>query len=216
MATRSGGAKSGSVLPKVLIWCPNTALFGPKRSRNPVKTAKQKQTVPTLHVRLDCAVTKSAFLPSSSTICRRNGPKNGEKWPECALSLSNTPKTKNGPHLGLSGSKPNSEGTYSTRNPPLFEACKPQNRPTRRLDPRTSGHLVELEGTSARARWGATVGPPWSPGRKMRFFSKLFLDYLGCSNKCFSAVLSPWWRVLRHGKSQRALKMGRFKTRNGS
>ena len=56
------------------------------------------------------------------------------------------PKTKSGPHLGLCGSNPNSEGTYSTCNPPLFVVSKPRNRPTRRLDPRTSGHLVEPEG----------------------------------------------------------------------
>ena len=37
-----------------------------------------------------------------------------------------------------------------------------------------------------------------------------------CSNKCFWAMLSPWWRVLGHGKSQNALKMGRFGTNNGS
>ena len=95
------------------------------------------------------------------------------------------PETKNGPYLGLRGSKPNSEGTYSTRNPPLFVVSKPQNRPTRRLDPRTSGHLVEPEGSTARARLGPTVGPPWSPGRNKSFFPKLLLDHLGCSNKCF-------------------------------
>ena len=143
-------------------------------------------------------------------------PKNGQKWLECALFVSNRSKTKNGPYLGLRGSKPKSKGTYSTRNPPLFVVCKLRNRPTRRLDPRTSGHLVGLEDSAARTELGPTVGPPGSPGRKKSFFSKLFLDHLGCSNKCFWAILSPWWRVMSHGKSQNALKMGRFKTKNGS
>ena len=143
-------------------------------------------------------------------------PKNGQKWPKCAQFVSNRPKTKNEPYLGLCGSKPNSEGTYPTRKPPLFVVSKPQNRPTSHLDPRTSGHLVQPEGSTARARLGPTVGPPGSPGRKKSFFSKLFLDHLGCSNKCFLAFLSPWWRVLGHGKSQNALKRGRFKTKNGS
>ena len=71
------------------------------------------------------------------------------------------------------------------RNPPLFVVFKPQNRPTSRLDPRTSGHLVEPDGSPARAQLGPTVGPPRSPGRKKSFFSKLFPDHLGCSNKCF-------------------------------
>ena len=60
--------------------------------------------------------------------------------------------------------KTKSERTYSTRNPPLVVVSKPQIRPTRRLDPRTSGHLVEPEGSPARAPWGPTVGPPGSPG----------------------------------------------------
>ena len=95
-------------------------------------------------------------------------PKIGQKWPECALFVSNGPKTKNGPYLGLCGSKPNSEGTYSTRNPPLFVVYKLQNPPTRRLDPRTTGHLVEPEGSPARARFRPTVGPPTA--KKIIFF----------------------------------------------
>ena len=75
MAPRGGGAKSGGALPKLHIWCPKTAFFGPKRPRYPVKTDKPRETVATLHVRLDCPVTKSSLLPSNSTICPRNGPK---------------------------------------------------------------------------------------------------------------------------------------------
>ena len=52
-------------------------------------------------------------------------PKNGQRWPKYALFVSNTAKTKNGPYLGLRGSKPSSEGTYSTRNPPHFVVSKP-------------------------------------------------------------------------------------------
>ena len=49
-------------------------------------------------------------------------------------------------------------------------------------------------------------------GEKNHFFPNLFPDHLRCSNTFFWPVLSPWWRVLGHGKSQNALKMGRFKT----
>ena len=92
----------------------------------------------------------------------------------------------------------------------------PQNRPTRHVDPRSSGQLVQPGGRPAHTEWGPTVGPQGCPGRKKSFFPKLFLDHLGCSNKCFWAILSPWWRVLGHGKSQSALKMSRFGTNNGS
>ena len=50
----------------------------------------------------------------------------------------------------------------------------------------------------------------------MRTHAKVIVAHLGCSNKCFGPVLIPWWRVLGHGKSQNALKMGRFGTKNGS
>ena len=49
---------------------------------------------------------------------------------------------------------------------------KPQNRPNGRLDPCTSGHLVEPEGSPARARRGPTVGPPGSRGQKNHFFQR--------------------------------------------
>ena len=61
--------------PKPAHFVPKKSFFGPKLPRNSVKTGKQRQTVCTLHVRLDCPVTKSPFLPTSSTICPRNGPK---------------------------------------------------------------------------------------------------------------------------------------------
>ena len=160
MAPLRGGAKSGGALPNLRILCPQTAFFGPKRPRNPVITAKLRQTVPTLHVRLDFTVSKSPLVPFNSTICPRNGPKRRQNL----RNVHQHPETKHGPYLGLCGSKSDSEGTYSTRKPPLFVVSKPENRPTRGLDPRTSGHLVEPEGSPARARRGPTVGPLGSPG----------------------------------------------------
>ena len=222
-------------------------------------------------MRLDCPVTKSPFLPSSSTICPRNGPKNGQKWPKCALFVPNRPETKNGLYLGLRGSKPNSRGTLSTRNHPLCVVSKPQNGPARLVDPRTSGDLVQPEGNPARAQLGPTVGPPGFPGRKKCFFFKVgprplgmlkqvflgrfepvvahfgpwkipkclkngpFQDQKWVKNESkthfsksdlgpfgalkqvfFLPILSPWGRIFPHEKSQNALKMGRFGTKNGS
>ena len=97
-------------------------------------------------------------------------PKNGPKWPECALFVSNKPETKNGPYLGLRGSNSEFRGHLVHLQPPTFCGFQAQNHPTSHLDPRTSGHLVEPEGSPARARLGPTVGPPGSPGRKKDFF----------------------------------------------
>ena len=144
LAPRSGGAKSGGALPKLRILCPKTAFFGQKWPQNPVITAKRRQTIQALHVRHDCLMNKSPFFPSSSTICPRKSPKMAKTPRKYALFESNTAKTKNGLYLRLRGSKPSSKGTYSTRNPQPFVVSKPHNRPTRCLDPRTSGHLVDI------------------------------------------------------------------------
>ena len=100
MEPRGGGAKSGGALPKLRILCPQTALFGPKQPRNSVKTGKRRQTVCTLHVRLDCPVTKSPFLPSSSTICPRNGPKMAKNGLNVRCLCQRGPKPRTGRILG--------------------------------------------------------------------------------------------------------------------
>ena len=152
------------------ILCPKTTFFAPKRPRKSVKTGKQRERMATLHLYLDCSVTKSPLLPSNSTICPRSSPKVAKNRPECAHLMSDSPKTKHGPYLGLRGSNRNSEGTKSTRNPPLFVVSQPHNWPKRRLDPYISGHLVELEGSLAPARCGPTVGPLGFTRRKNDFF----------------------------------------------
>ena len=86
----------------------------------------------TLHVRLDFPVSTSSLQPSNSMICPGNGPEKAPRKAKCRQ-----PQTKNRPYLGLHGSKCDSEGTYSTRNPPLFVVSTPQNCPNGRLDPNT-------------------------------------------------------------------------------
>ena len=166
-------------------------------------------------MRLDFLVTKGPLVPSNSTVCPRNSPKRRQKAPKSA-QCAPAPRNQERGVSWATWLKVGFRKHLVHPQPPLFMVSKPQNRPTRHVDPRTSGHLVQPEGRLAHAQWGPTVGPPGSPGRKKSFFPKLFLDHLGCSNKCFWDVLSPWWRVLGHGKSQNALKMGRFGTNNGT
>ena len=86
---RTGGAPGqgrqvGRCPPKTAHFVPQNSLFffGPKRPQSPFKSTKRRETVATLHVRLDLPVTRSPLLPSNSTICPRNGPQ--KKGPECA------------------------------------------------------------------------------------------------------------------------------------
>ena len=58
---------------------PKTAIFGPKQPRNTFKTAKRRETVGTLHLRLDFPVSTSSLRPSNSKICPGNGPKRPHK-----------------------------------------------------------------------------------------------------------------------------------------
>ena len=60
---------------------------------------------------------------------------------------------------------------------------KPQKRPTRHVDPRTSGQLVQPEGRPAHAQWGPTVGPPRVPGAKKMILSKVVPRPLGMLGK---------------------------------
>ena len=139
---RGGGAKSGGALPKPRILCPKTAFFDPKQPRNPFKTTKRRETVATLHVRLDCPVAKSPLLPSNSTICPRNGPKMAKNGPKCALFVSNRPKTKNGLYIGLCGRPRQAKGT-----PERVSAGKSNVAARRR---------------SGRGRSRRREGPPWA------------------------------------------------------
>ena len=85
---------------------------------------------------------KQVVLAHFEPVGARFGPR---KIPKClyiCVILSNTAKIKRLLYFGLCGSKPTSEGTYCTRNPPLFVISKPQNRPRRSLHPQTSGHFV--------------------------------------------------------------------------
>ena len=167
---RGGGSKFGGALPKLRILCPKTAFFGPKRPQNSVKTGKRRETVCTLHVRLDCPVTKSPFLPSRSTICPRNGPK--------MLLVSKRPKTTNGPYLGL-------RGHLVHPQPPRFCGFQASESPNETPRPPYQWSLGAARGQPSRRIVGANGASTGVPGAKKRFFSKLFLDHLGCSNKCF-------------------------------
>ena len=68
-----------------------TAIFRPK----PGKTPERRETVATLHVQLDCTVSKSPLVPLNSTICPRSGPKRRHKA-QCAPTPRNHPRAVSG------------------------------------------------------------------------------------------------------------------------
>ena len=81
----SGGQKRD---PQVADLCfkncslgPKTATFGPKKPRNKFKTAKRREAVATVHVRVDFPVSTSSLRPSNSMICPGSGPKRPREAP---------------------------------------------------------------------------------------------------------------------------------------
>ena len=95
MAARGGGAKSGGALPNLRSFGPKRAIFCPKQPQNPGETPKRRDTVSTLHVRLDFTVSKSSLVPFNSMICPRNGPKMRQKAPKSA-QCAPTPRNQAG------------------------------------------------------------------------------------------------------------------------
>ena len=107
----------GGALPTLCILCPKTAFFCPKRRGTPVKPAKRRQTVATLYMCLDCPVTKSPFLISSSTICPRNGPKRAKKGVNVHRLCHKSPKPRAGRILGYVAPKPVPRAPSLATNP---------------------------------------------------------------------------------------------------
>ena len=166
-------------------------------------------------MRLDFLVAKGPLVPSNSTICPRNCPKRRQKAPKTA-QCAPTPRNKERAVSWAMWLKNEFRGHLVHPQPPTFygfQASVSLNDPRR---PPYQWSLGAAGGPASPRTLGAKGGSTRVTGAKKRFFPKLFLDHLGWSNKCFWAVLSPWWRVLGHGKSQNTLKMGRFGTNNAS
>ena len=106
MAARGGGAKSGGALPNLRSFGPKTAIFRPKQPQNPGETPKRRDTVSTLHARLDFTVSKSSLVPSNSTKCPRNAPKNAPQSPKICAMCTNPPKPSTGRILGSVAQNP--------------------------------------------------------------------------------------------------------------
>ena len=119
----------------------------------------------------------------------RKRPKKAPKSSKCRQ-----PQTKNRPYLWLHGSKCDSEGTYSTRNPPTFCGFHPSELPKRTPRPPYLGPLgcgkLQAQAQTGGCPNGSTGS---SRGKKMTFLKndprpcamlkQVFLD-------CFELVVA--------------------------
>ena len=155
-----------------------------------------------------------------STTCPRNGPKVAKNGLNVRCLRQTDPKPRTGRILGYVVPNRIPRAPSPPASPHFLWFPSFKNFSTRRLDPRSSGHLLEPEGSAARAQLGPTVGAPGSPGRKNHIFSKVVLRPLGMLKQVFLGRFEAV--VARYGpyKFPKCLENGPFQdqqwVKNGS
>ena len=178
MAARGGGKSTRFWAKK------KNSHFPPKIARKSGRNAQTKGNGSTLHVQLEFTMSKSPLVPSNSTICPTTAQK-GAKKPQNLHNVNQHPKPSTGRILGYVAQIRIRRAPSPLATPPFLWFSSLRIPPLSHVEPRTTGHWAELEGSPAGVRRGRMVGPARFPGRKKLFFPKLFLDHLGCSNKWF-------------------------------
>ena len=104
-------APSREVPSQNCAFCVQNRLFWPKTAPKPTQNGQATANGSYIPRAPRLPRDQEPFLALELHYMSGKRPNNGPKWPECALFVSNCPKTKNKPYLGLRGSKLNSEGT---------------------------------------------------------------------------------------------------------
>ena len=195
------------------------AFFGPKRPKNPVKTAERSETVATLHVRLDFTVSKSLLVPFKSTICPRNRPKRCQKAPksaQCALTPRNQARTVS----WATWLKIQFRGHLVHLQPPTFGGFHPSESPKQTPSTPYQWSLRVAGGQHSPRTAGTNGGSTRAPGAKKMIFSKVVPGPLGMLKQVFFGcfkLLGPRFGPL---KVPKCLENGPFQdqkwVKNGS
>ena len=187
-----GGTGLGGALTKKSILCPETAFFGPKGPRNQVKINTQRETVRTLHVRLDCLVTKCP--KKSSPLTPRSFQETAQKWLMMALIArtlcQQTPKPRNNCTSGYLAQTqiPRAPSRPAT---PTFSGFQPSESPAN--TPRPPYHwsrrvLAHKKCQKKCLEKGLFGDQKWA---KNTFSQKSMADHLGCTNQGNEPIFSP-------------------------
>ena len=211
MAARGGGAKSGGALPNLRSFGPKRDIFRPKQPQNPGETPKRRDTVSTLHVRLDFTVSKSSLVPFNSMICPRNGPKMRQKAPKSA-QCAPTPRNQAGAVSWALWLKIRFRGHLVHPQSPTFCGFQASQSPNETRRPSNQWSLGAAGGQPGPRMAGANGGSTRVPGAKKIIFSKVVPRPLGMLKHVFLGRFEPV--VTRFGpwKIPKCLENGPFWT----
>ena len=209
MAARGGGAKPGGALLNLRSFGPKTAIFRPKQPQNPGETPKRRDTVSTLHVRLDFTVSKSPLVPFNSTICPRNGPKRRQKAPKTA-QCAPAPRNQERAVSWATWLKIRFRGHLVHPQPPAFYGFQASKSPNETPRPPYQWSLGAAGGPASPRTVGANGGSTRVPRAKKKIFSKVVSRPLGMLKQVFLAHFEPV--VARFGpwKIPKCLENGPF------
>ena len=209
MAARGGGAKSGGALPNLRSFGPKTAIFRPKQPQNPGETPKRRDTVSTLHVRLDFTMSKRPLVPFNSTICPRNGPKSRQKAPKTARCAP-TPRKQARAVSCATWLKIRFRGHLVHPQPPTFCGFQASQLPNETPRPPYLWSLGGARGKPGPRTARANSGSTRVPGAKKIIFSKVVPRPSGMLKQVFLARFEPV--VARFGpwKIPKCLENGPF------
>ena len=157
-AVQGGGAKSASALPELRMFCPRTSFFGPKRTRKPSHNGQTKAAGSPIHVRHHCTVNKNPLMPSSSTICPRNGPKKAKNSQTVRYLCPTQAKASAGHILGYVAQNQVPRHLFHPK-PPMFCSFQASESPNEIPTPSYQWSLL----VARRQHRPRTVGPPGSP-----------------------------------------------------
>ena len=209
MAARGGGAKSGGALPNLRSFGPKTAIFRPKRPQNPGETPKRRDTVSTLHVRLDFTVSKTSLVPFNSTICPRNGPKRRQKAPKSA-QCAPTPRNQARPVSWATWLKIRFRGHLVHPQLPTFCGFQASESPNDTPKPPYQWSLGGAGGQPGPRTVGANGGSTRVPGAKKIIFSKVVPRPLGMLKQAFLGRFQPVVAHFEPRKIPKCFKIGPF------
>ena len=209
MAARGGGAKLGGALPNLRCFGPKEPFFAQNSPQNPGETPKGRETVATLHVRLDFTVSKGPLVPFKCTICPRKVP----KWCQKALKSAQCAPTLRNQERAVSWAmwlKSQFRGHLVHPQPPTFYGFQPSELPKRMPTHPYRWSFGTVGGRPGLRMAGANGGSTKVPGAKKMIFSKVVPRPLGMLKQVFLAHFEPVVACFGPRKIPKCLENGPF------